>query len=186
MRLFIITGPQAVGKMSVGFKLSEKTGMSLFHNHMTIELVKSIYGDLTSDSKKLITKLREDIFEAVSESDLKGLIFTYLWGFNLQNDHDYINNLIKKYEDSNWETYIVELEADIEIRKERNKTELRLEHKPSKRDLEWSENELVSSMDKYRLNSNEGEINHKNYIRINNSSLTESEVVDIIIKEFNL
>lgn len=186
MKFFIITGPQAVGKMSVGLKLSERTDMSLFHNHMTIELAKSIYKDMNRDAWKLVVKMREDIFESVSESELSGLIFTYVWGFNLQSEHDYIESLINQYEEKNWEVYIVELEADIEVRKARNKTELRLEHKPSKRDIEWSENELITSMDKYRMNSNEGEIKHKNYVRIDNTNLSEDEVVNIIIEEFNL
>ena len=35
--LVIIFGPPAVGKMTVGSKLSKLTGLKLFHNHMTIE-----------------------------------------------------------------------------------------------------------------------------------------------------
>lgn len=186
MKFFIITGPQAVGKMAVGFKLEEKTGMSLFHNHMTIELAKSIYKDMTPEAWKLVGQLREDIFNSVSNSDLKGFIFTYVWGFNLESEHTYISNLIKKFEDKNWQVYIVELEADVNIRLERNKTELRHKHKESKRDIEWSDNELLTSMDKYRLNSNEGEIRHKNYIKINNGNLSEDEVANMIIKKFNL
>ena len=44
MKLFIITGPHAVGKMSVGMTLAKRLNIRLFHNHMTIELVKDIYG----------------------------------------------------------------------------------------------------------------------------------------------
>lgn len=39
MKLVIIFGPQAVGKMTVGQELEKLTGLKLFHNHMTIELV---------------------------------------------------------------------------------------------------------------------------------------------------
>jgi hypothetical protein len=35
-------------------------------------------------------------------------------------------------------------------------------------------------MDKYRLNSNEDEITHENYLRINNEKLTAKEVADQI------
>lgn len=38
-KLLILFGPPAVGKMTVGKELSALTGMKLFHNHMTIELV---------------------------------------------------------------------------------------------------------------------------------------------------
>ncbi|GGA15578.1 hypothetical protein GCM10008018_70410 [Paenibacillus marchantiophytorum] len=36
MKLIIIFGPQAVGKMTVGHELEKVTGMTVFHNHMTI------------------------------------------------------------------------------------------------------------------------------------------------------
>ena len=58
----------------------------------------------------------------------------------------------------------------------RNRSENRLAHKPSKRDLEWSERNLVESAEKYRLSSLEGEITHPNYIRIDNTNLSASAV----------
>jgi len=38
MQLVIIFGPPAVGKMTVGRALAERTGFKLFHNHMTSKL----------------------------------------------------------------------------------------------------------------------------------------------------
>ncbi len=54
-------------------------------------------------------------------------------------------------------SYVIELETSLEERLKRNKTANRLEYKASKRDLEWSENELLKSMEKHKLNSNPGE-----------------------------
>lgn len=39
MKLVVIFGPLAVGKMTVGQELAKRTGLRLFHNHMTIDLV---------------------------------------------------------------------------------------------------------------------------------------------------
>ena len=39
MKFVLIFGPHAVGKMTVGYELEKITGLKLFHNHMTIELV---------------------------------------------------------------------------------------------------------------------------------------------------
>ena len=63
------------------------------------------------------------------------------------------------------ESYVIELETSLEERLKRNKTANRLEHKASKRNLEWSEKDLLKSMEKYKLNSNsgEGEKIFKNY-----------------------
>jgi hypothetical protein len=41
-------------------------------------------------------------------------------------------------------------------------------------------------MEKYRLNSNEGEITHEAYIKINNSQLSVDQVADQVIEAFNL
>ena len=86
------------------------------------------------------------------------------------------------------ESYVVELEASLEERLKRNKTDNRLEYKASKRDLEWSENDLIKSMTKHKLNSEpgEGEKIFKNYIKINNENLSAKEVTTIIKERFNL
>ena len=47
MKLIIIFGPPAVGKMTVGYELAKITGLRLFHNHMTIDLVLNFF-DLES------------------------------------------------------------------------------------------------------------------------------------------
>ncbi|MEJ9269052.1 shikimate kinase, partial [Bacillus thuringiensis] len=67
-----------------------------------------------------------------------------------------------------------------------NKTPHRLEHKPTKRNIEQSEQNLLSTFENFRLNSREGEITEKNYIRINNTNLNATEVAEIIKKEFQL
>ena len=42
-KIVLITGPQAVGKMTVGQELSKITNLKLFHNHMTIDLVSNFF-----------------------------------------------------------------------------------------------------------------------------------------------
>lgn len=172
----IITGPQAVGKMAVGMALQEQFNYRLFHNHMTIELVHDLYGTLDQECRKLVNTLRENIFDDVVKKDLEGFVFTYMWGFNLPSEYIYVDNLIEQFESQGWNVTIVELEADVETRLIRNRSELRLQEKKTKRNLEWSDNELKKSLEKYRLNSNPGEIKHPSYIRIDNTDLSPREV----------
>ena len=54
MSLVIIFGPQAVGKMTVGHELEKITDLKLFHNHMTIELVVSLFEYETPEAQRLI------------------------------------------------------------------------------------------------------------------------------------
>jgi hypothetical protein len=186
MKLVLIFGPQAVGKMTVGQELAKITDLKLFHNHMTIDLVSHFFDYSTKEGKRLVNLFRQEIFEEVSKSNLDGMIFTYVWAFNLQADWDYVNKLSQLFESRGGTVYFVELEADLEERLMRNKSSNRLKHKPSKRNIEWSENDLKSSLEKYRLNSFEGEIKVSNYIRINNTSLSAIEVAKTIKENFLL
>lgn len=58
MKFLIIVGPHAVGKMTVGQELEKITGLKLFHNHMTIELVSPFFSYGTETGKKLVHSFR--------------------------------------------------------------------------------------------------------------------------------
>lgn len=183
MKFVLIFGPQAVGKMTVGQELAKITGLKLFHNHMTIELLEPFFG-FSPEMWRLANLFRKEIFEAVAKSDLKGLIFTYVWAFDQQEDWDYVDKICDIFESRGAQVYFVELEAGLDERLKRNKTPNRLEHKPTKRKIETSEANLKSSMQKYRLNSFEGEIKKENYIRINNTHFSAMEVAKMIKEKF--
>ena len=186
MKLIIIFGAQAVGKMTVGHELEKTTDLKLFHNHMTIELVSPFFSYGSESGKRLVNLFRKEIFEEVAKSDLEGLIFTYVWAFDQKSDWDYIDNLCEIFESKGGTIYFVELEADVDERINRNKHPHRLNHKPTKRNIERSEKDLKDSMDKYRLNSKNGEIKRENYIRIDNTNLSPEETVKKIKEKFQL
>lgn len=186
MKLVVIVGPQAVGKMTVGHELAKRTDLKLFHNHMTIDLVNPFFSYGTPQGKRLVNLFRQEIFEEVSKSELYGMIFTYVWAFNAQSDWDYITQVCQLFEARGGTVYIVELEADVDERLERNRSAHRLEHKPTKRDLEWSDKDLLTTMEEYRLNSLEGEITRSNYIRINNTNFGAEQVANTIAEKFQL
>ena len=104
-----------------------------------------------------------------------------MWAFDMPSDWEYIDGIVKKFD----EVYCVELIASQKTRLERNKTENRLFHKASKRDIAASNNRLMNE-DKYRLISNDGEIPFKNYIRINNEDISAEEVALMIKETFKL
>ena len=85
MKLVIIFGPQAMGKMTVGQELEKITKLKLFHNHMTIELVSPFFSYGTPQGKRLVSLFRQEIFEEVAKSDLPGLIFTFVWALDAES-----------------------------------------------------------------------------------------------------
>lgn len=178
MKLVLIVGAGAVGKMTVGQELMKITNLRLFHNHMMIEPVIEIFGRFKTDT---ILKLRDVIFNDFVNDDNEGMIHTLMWAFDMESDWKYVENLAKKFN----EVYCVELIASQEVRLERNKTENRLLNKASKRDIEASNNRMLKE-DTHRLVSNEGEIPFKNYLRINNEHLEACEVAKIIKETFKL
>jgi len=90
------------------------------------------------------------------------------------------------FESKGADVYLVELEADIDERLKRNTHPHRLENKPTKRNIQWSEYELIETMKTHRLNSNKDEIIKGNYIKINNTNLSAVEVAKMISLSFNL
>ncbi|HDR4559949.1 shikimate kinase [Bacillus cereus] len=186
MKFIIIFGPQAVGKMTVGHELEKITDLKLFHNHMTIDFVSPFFDYSTKEAKRLVSLFRNELFEEVSKSNLYGMIFTYVWAFDLQSDWEYINHIVSIFESKGGTVYFVELEADLDERLERNKSPHRLEHKPKKRDIEWSEKNLKETLEKHRVNSLHGEIKSEEYIKINNTHVTAREVAKMIKEKFKL
>ena len=179
MKLVIIVGSGAVGKMTVGQELMKITDLRLFHNHMMIEPVCDIFGYFHGG---VTQKLREVIFEEFLKSNNEGMIFTFMWAFDMPSDREYIMNVASRFD----EVYCVELIADQSVRLERNKTENRLKNKASKRDLATSEQRLLREDTNYRLVSEEGEIPFENYMRIDNTNLSPDVVAKMIKDKFGL
>ncbi|MBO7514014.1 MAG: GNAT family N-acetyltransferase [Lachnospiraceae bacterium] len=183
MDLILIVGSGAVGKMTVGQELMKITDFRLFHNHMMIEPVIEIFGKFEG---AVVNKLRDDIFDAFMKTNYSGMIFTYMWAFDLQSDWDYIKALADKFEATGGTVYYVELVADQAVRIERNKTENRLRNKASKRDIVISQDRMIREETKYRLVSRDGELPFENYIKIDNTNLEPAEVAHQIKERFHL
>ena len=183
MKLLIIAGDCAVGKMTVGQEIARRTGLRLFHNHMAIEPVIEIFG---SYNGRVVSRLREVIFEEFAASEAEGMIFTYMWAFDVPADTEYIVHVADIFRCHGAEIYCAELDAPQEIRLVRNRTENRLKHKASKRDLELSDARLRDANEKYRLISRDGEVPFEHFIRIENAELSVEETAQRIIEAFGL
>lgn len=186
MQLVIITGPPAVGKMTVGKALAERTGLRLFHNHMSIRLVLQFFEFGTPGFSRLDQEVRFAVFREIAQSDLPGLIFTLVWDFDDPEDHAYVAEISEIFTAVGGEVQIVELEASLTERLVRNKGADRLREKPSKRDLARSEEVLLYDEQAYRLNSKPAELSNWRHLKINNEALPPAEVAATIQENFNL
>ena len=183
MKLVFILGDAAVGKMTVGQELMKITDLRLFHNHMTIEPVLEIMGRFDGE---LINEMRELVFRHFAASDSYGLIFTYMMAFDMQSDWDYLEHVKSIFAPCGTEFYYVELIAPQAVRLERNGTENRLLNKPSKRDVEISNQRLLRDDANHRCVSYEGEVPFENYLRIENTDLSPAAAAQRIKEHFKL
>ena len=183
MKLVVILGALAVGKITVGQELIKITDLRLLHNHIMYELVLEHFGEGLCDASD---RLKDVIYEEFAKSSNYGLIVTCCMAFDSPSDWDGLNHITDFFKRVNAEIYYVELVAPQEIRRKRNKTENRLFHKPTKRDIEKSDKHLIDVDKKVRLVSNDGEILLENYIKIDTSNLSPDIVAKMIKEKFSL
>lgn len=184
--LVVIFGPPAVGKMTVGLDLARSTGLRLFHNHMTIDVVLPFFDFGTAPFGRLVGDFRRRILEEVANSDLPGLIFTYVWALDDPGDKRFIDGLADIFVQKDGVVHFVELEAVLEERLRRNETELRLAHKPTKRDIEQSRRALFEDEETYRLNTDGDFFYPDRHLKIETTALSAEETARKIIEHFGL
>jgi hypothetical protein len=76
MKLIFLHGFPGVGKLTVARELATLTGFKLFHNHLTVDLVTSVFDFASEQFVELREKIWLEVFTEAAETDLTGLIFT--------------------------------------------------------------------------------------------------------------
>ena len=150
--LLLVIGPPAVGKMSVGRAICERSDFRLFHNHMSIEPLLGVFDHGTPEFERLNTEIRRRVIAEAAAVGTR-LVFSFVWGVDLDSDAAYVTELVAPYATSGRRVAVVELSADLETRLVRNVGADRLAAKPSKRDLEWSETNLRELELSHRMNT---------------------------------
>ena len=81
MKLIFMSGLPGVGKLTVATELSALTGYKLFHNHLVVDLVLSVFPFGSPQFVELRESIWLSVFEQACRAQLQGLIFT----FNAEN-----------------------------------------------------------------------------------------------------
>ncbi|MSW72015.1 MAG: hypothetical protein F2829_18370 [Actinobacteria bacterium] len=184
MRLLLIIGPPAVGKMTVGRAVADRSTFRLFHNHHTIELLLDVFDYGTPPFNRLNSEFRRRIIEEAAEAGAD-LVFTFVWDLDLPEESDWLARLVEPYADR---VAVVELVAGLDTRLQRNRTEHRLVEKKSKRDLEWSDANVRGMEADYRMSSvpgldapGERILAQWPHLVLDNTDLPADEVADRIL-----
>lgn len=123
MKLIIIHGPPAAGKLTVGTELSRLTGYRLFHNHVSIDCVKTVFDFGTPLFWRVIEDVRRDIISAAAREGID-VIHTFCYEFGVDDEH--FSKLIASAEDHGGKVHIVLLICDDEERRRRIANESRV------------------------------------------------------------
>ena len=77
MKLIFIYGRPAVGKLTVARELATITGYKLFHNHLVVDLLLSVFEFGSAPFIELREQIWLSVFEQACRTQLSGLIFTF-------------------------------------------------------------------------------------------------------------
>ena len=115
MYVVFIHGPVAAGKRTIGARLSEATGLPLFHNHLTVDLAGTLF-ELFSEP---FIRLRATLWRAsFSEAARSGQSFIFTFTPEASVDVDLVDELCGIIQDSGGQVHFVELQCTrVEILK---------------------------------------------------------------------
>jgi hypothetical protein len=106
MYVLFIHGPAASGKHTIGSLISQKRGIPLFHNHLTVDLVKTLF----SFGTKPFADLRAQIWRAsFSQAAMAKTSFVFTFNPESTVDPALIEELQKIVEENGGKVLFVEL-----------------------------------------------------------------------------
>ena len=174
MNLIFLYGPPASGKLTIAEKLSEKTGIALFHNHLSRDLVKDLYGKKLKDNYALVDRIRFDVLDYCAKNQTD-LIFTYV--YEGSDDDENVRDFIRTIESNGGNVLFVEITADREDLINRVDNDSRKKFKKLVDPVIMRN--ITEDMSVYSIPFVES-------LRINTSVLSADESVDVIVNEFSL
>ena len=94
MKLVILYGPPASGKLTVAKELSKATGFRIFHNHVTRDIVSLVMDQKDRRFQPLVDKYRLEIIGLAAKERVEGLIFTFVY-VRKKGDDEFVRKVIR-------------------------------------------------------------------------------------------
>ena len=185
--LLLITGPPAVGKMTVGRAICARSDFRLFHNHHTVEPLLEVFGHGTPPFERLTMEFRRRVLEEAVEHGLR-LVFTLVWGVDDPVEAALVGQMVAPYREAGLPVRWVEMYADLETRLARNGGADRIAAKPSKADQVWSDAHVREVDQRLRMNTDPLEptvadelLADVEHLRLDNAALTADEAAQRVL-----
>jgi hypothetical protein len=176
VKLIFLHGLPGVGKLTVARRLAEVTGFRIFHNHLTVDLVESVFEFGSAPFVELREKIWLDVFAQAVAAGLSGLVFTFAYDRTVQGS--FIENTRKIIESGGGEVLFVELKCSAE------ELEKRIEH-PSRQKFG-----KLSSVGRFRELMEAGAFVDPGIPRerlvVDTTDLSATDTADRIVRELGL
>lgn len=144
MKLIFLYGPPAAGKLTIATELAKRTHYKMLHNHLTIEVVKSLFAHGTPAYIKTLQEFRFALLEAAAKRKVPGVITTYVYA--AKHDDAEIKELLRRMKKYGVSVYFVQIICDQRL------LEKRVGHrKRQKFSKIHSRHKLQSIMKKYNV-----------------------------------
>ena len=173
MKVIFLYGPPASGKLTIAKKLAEKTGISLFHNHLTFDLAEVLYEPFTQPFYDYCADLRLDVFGDAKLAH-QDLIFTFF--YISPDDDNLVNQIIHIAGEDNVKFVKIEASSDTLLNRVENKDRAK-----------YSKINSKSVLTRYLKENNWSEsIEKTDSLIISTDNLTPDDAVQKIIEEYDL
>ena len=116
MKLLIIYGAPAAGKLTIATEVARRTGFKLFHNHVSIDCVKPVFDFGTPPFLRMIETIR---FAMIAEAAREKVDLLHTFVYAAGEDDEHFAKLIASAEDNGGEVHLVLLTCDSEELKAR-------------------------------------------------------------------
>ena len=137
MKIIIIYGPPATGKLTIAKEIAKKTGYKILDNHYVSDFLNSIVLDKSpafgsnvfKEFWGLYRKVRFEILRTACKlKDIKGLIITEAY----TGKKRFTTDMVKIAEENNCKVYMVKLKCDVKVLEKRIYSESRKPYKKVK------------------------------------------------------
>lgn len=123
MKLIVIHGPPAAGKLTVANEVARLTGFKVFHNHLSIDCAKPVFEFGSEAFWRIVLTIRA---ETIAEAAREGIDVLHTFCYAKGTDDENLGKLIAAAEDNGGDVHMVLLLCDDDERRRRISHESRV------------------------------------------------------------